>query len=63
MAGPSTFSVVALGVVVDLHDLVQEYWQYNPEGRQLVFESPVTRLEKDQDWTGPQPIRTGNLQD
>jgi len=27
----------------------------------LVFESPVTRLEKDRDRTGPQPIRTGNL--
>jgi hypothetical protein len=26
----------------------------------LVFESPVTRLEKDRDRTGPRPIRTGN---
>ena len=26
----------------------------------LVFESPVSRLEKGQDWTGPRPIKTGN---
>jgi hypothetical protein len=28
----------------------------------LVFESSVTRLEKDRDWTGHQTIRTGNSQ-
>jgi len=26
----------------------------------LVFESPVPGLEKDQDWTGLGPVRTGN---
>jgi len=30
---------------------------------ELVFGSPVTRLEKNQDWTGPQPIRTAKCQD
>jgi len=24
----------------------------------IVFEGPVSRLEKDQDWTGPRPIKT-----
>ena len=25
----------------------------------VVFESPVPRLEKDRDWTGPRPEKTG----
>jgi hypothetical protein len=27
--------------------------------RRVVFEGPVTRLEKDRDWTGPRPEKTG----
>ena len=30
---------------------------------ELVFEGPVSRLEKDRDRTGPGPIKTGNYQD
>jgi len=30
---------------------------------ELVFEGPVSRLEKDRDRTGPRPIKTGNSQD
>ena len=30
-----------------------------PGGLQVVFESPVPRLEKDRDWTGPRPEKTG----
>ena len=29
----------------------------------IVFEGPVSRLEKDRDRTGPGPIKTGNYQD
>ena len=31
------------------------------EAQRLVFEGPVSRLEKDRDGTGPRPIKTGNL--
>src|SRR5271168_1711504 len=29
----------------------------------LVLGSPVSGLQKDRDWTGPRPVRTGNSQD
>ena len=38
-------------------------WGCSCTALQLVFEDPVLRLEKDQDWTGPRLIKTGNSQD
>jgi len=34
-----------------------------PNTTAVVFEGPVSRLEKDRDQTGPRPIKTGNSQD
>jgi hypothetical protein len=32
-------------------------------GLRLVLGSPVSGLQKDRDWTGPRPVKTGNSQD
>jgi hypothetical protein len=32
----------------------------HPEWLQLVFGCPVSKPQKDRDWTGPRPEKTGN---
>jgi len=51
--------------IIPFYEYFIQRWRAlsNRPDMDIVFESPVTGLEKDRDRTGHQPIRTGNLQD